>query len=160
MGTRSGIVTLRFTSRWPYNPLSLVIAMAGGSRFFSHVFAIAGGKAYESSMTHGCRSVDVPEAMQGIVRYQDMRVEVPDIDAAIRFANDQDGKKYDFAGALAIPLLKSDDWSDESRWWCSELVFAMLMAGGVNLLDPDEVHRVTPNDLFQCFYPKSELMRA
>lgn len=40
------------------------------------------------------------------------------------------------------------------------LSLVMLMAGGVTLLDPDEMHRVTPNDLFQCFYPKSELMRA
>ena len=157
---KSGIVTLRFTSRWPHNPISLVIALAGGSRFFSHVVAIAGGRAYESSMNHGCRAVDVAAMMKGIVRYQDMRVEVPDIDAAIAFGEAQAGKAYDFAGALTLPLLKSDDWGDDSSWWCSELAFAMLMAGGVTLLDPDEVHRVTPNDLFQCFYPKSELMRA
>ncbi|KQQ86899.1 hypothetical protein ASF77_19635 [Massilia sp. Leaf139] len=89
-----------------------------------------------------------------------MEVEVPDIGAAVAFAEGQGGKPYDFAGALALPLLKSDDWGDDSRWWCSELVFAMLMAGGRTLLDPAEKHRVTPNDLYQCFFPKSQLMRA
>lgn len=157
---KSGKVTLRFTSRWPHNPISLVIALASGSRFFSHVVAIVDGEAFESSMTHGCRACTVADVMKGIVRYQDMAVDVPDIEAALAFARAQHGKPYDFAGALALPLLKSDDWGDESRWWCSELVFAMLMAGGVNLLDPDEVHRVTPNDLFQCYHPKTELMRA
>jgi len=160
MDQRPGIVTLRFTSRWPYNPISLAIATLTGSRFFSHVVAIIDDRAYEASMTHGCRACSVPDIMKGIVRYQDMHVTVPDIDAARAFAEAQAGKPYDFAGALALPLLKSDDWNDDSRWWCSELVFAMLMAGGVTLLDPDEMHRVTPNDLFQCFYPKSELMRA
>lgn len=157
---KSGKVTLRFTSRWPHNPISLAIALASGSRFFSHVVAIVDGEAFESSMTHGCRACTVADVMKGIVRYQDMVVEVPDIDAALTFGRGQHGKKYDYAGALALPLLKSDDWGDESRWWCSELVFAMLMAGGRTLLDPDEMHRVTPNDLYQCFFPKSELMRA
>lgn len=160
MDKRPGIVTLRFTSRWPYNPLSLAIAVLGGSRFFSHVVAIVDGEAFESSMTHGCRACTVADVMKGIVRYQDMVVDVPDIEAALAFARAQHGKPYDFAGALALPLLQSDNWGDESRWWCSELVFAMLMAGGATLLDPDEMHRVTPNDLYQCFFPKSQLMRA
>jgi len=160
MGSRSGIVTLRFTSRWPYNPMSLAIATFTGSKFFSHVVSIIGDRAYEASMTHGCRACSVDQVMDGVVRYRDMHVEVPDIDAAIAFGEAQHGKPYDFAGAVGLPLLKSDDWCDDGKWWCSEVVFAQLMAGGANLLDPDEVHRVTPNDLFQCFYPKSELMRA
>jgi hypothetical protein len=109
-------------------------------------------------MTHGCRAVGVAEAMAGIVRYQDMQVAVPDIDAAIAFGEAQDEKGYDFAGALGLPLLKSDDWHDDSRWWCSEHNFALLMAGGAILLDPDENRRITPNDLHQCFYPKTALM--
>ena len=156
----SGTVTLRFTSRWPYNPVSLLIATFTGSRFFSHVVAIIGERAYEASMTHGCRATAIPDVMKGVVRYQDMLVEVPDLDAVIAFGEAQHGKPYDFGGAFALPLLSSDDWNDDHKWWCSELAFAMLMAGGVTLLDPQERHRVTPNDLYQCFYPKSELMRA
>jgi hypothetical protein len=37
---RGGIVTVRLTSRWPYNPLSLAIGIAAGSRQFSHAITI------------------------------------------------------------------------------------------------------------------------
>ena len=154
-----GIVTIRFTSRWPYNPMSLAIATLSQSRFFSHTVALIGDRAYESSMMHGCRAVDVPAVMIGIVRYQDMQISVPDIEAAQDFGEAQDGKPYDFPGALGIPFLRSDEWSDDEKWWCSEHNFALVMAGGVMMLDPDEKSRVTPNDLHQCYYPKSALMR-
>lgn len=158
---RSGTVTIRFTSRWPYNPASLAIALLSGSReLFSHTMNIIEGRAYEASMTHGCRAVSVAEAMEGIVRWQDMQVWVPDLAASIEFGEDQDGKPYDFAGALGIPFLMSEDWRDDSKWWCSELNFAQIMAGGTFMLDPAEKGRVRPNDLRQCFYPKSALMAA
>jgi hypothetical protein len=158
---RPGIVTIRFTSRWPYNPMSLAIAIASGSReHLSHSMAIIDGRAYEASMNHGCRAVPVAEAMKGIVRWQDMPVWVPDLDAAIAFGEAQHGKGYDYPGALGIPLLMSEDWADDSKWWCSEHNFALLMAGGTFLLDPAEKKRVTPNDLRQCYYPKSALMAA
>jgi hypothetical protein len=156
----AGTVTIRFTSRWPYNPMSLAIATLSGSRFFSHTIAIIADSAYEASMTHGCRAADLADAMTGIVRYQDMAIQVPDIEAAIAFGEAQDGKPYDFLGAIGIPFLKSDDWHDDSKWWCSEHNFALVVAGGVTMLDPDEKNRVTPNDLHQCFFPKSALVYA
>ena len=158
---RPGTVTIRYTSRWPHNPLSLAIALASASReLFSHTVAIIGDRAYEASMTHGCRACPLDDAMQGIQRWQDMPVIVPDIDAAIAFGEAQVGKGYDFAGALGLPFLMSTDWADDGKWWCSEHNFALLMAGGVMLLDPDEKRRVTPNDLRQCNIPKLALMSA
>ena len=156
----AGIVTIRFTSRWPYNPVSLAIAVMAQSRFFSHTVAVIGDRAYEASMTHGCRAVPLASAMAGIVRYQDMQILVPDIEAAKSFGEAQDGKPYDFPGALGLPFLQSDEWHDDAKWWCSEHNFALVMAGGVMMLDPDEKSRVTPNDLHQCYFPKSALMRA
>jgi hypothetical protein len=164
---RPGIVTLRFTSRWPYNPISLAIACLTDSREgFSHVMAIIEGRAYEANMLHGCRAVPVEVAMAGMVRWQDMPVAVPDLDAAIAFGeaqcggNGQHGKPYDWPGAFGLPLLRSEDWADGGKWWCSELAFALLMAGGTTLLDPQETKRVTPNDLRQCNYPKLALTYA
>lgn len=156
----AGVVTVRFTTKWPWNPASLVIARCSGSRFFSHVVAIIGDRAYEASMTGGCRAVAIDEVMKGVVQYQDMKVWVPDLEKAVAFGEEQNGRAYDFWGAMGIPLLKSDEWGDTSSWWCSELVFALLMAGGTILLDPDEAHRVTPNDLFQCFYPKLQRIQV
>jgi hypothetical protein len=158
---RAGLVTVRYTSRWPYNPGSLLIGAASGSpELLSHVMAIIDGRAYEATMTHGCRAVPVEVAMKGIVRYQDMPVWVPDLDDAVKFGEAQDKKPYDFPGAIGLPLLQSEDWADTGKWWCSELVFALLMAGGTVLLDPDEAKRVTPNNLRQCNYPKLAMVAA
>jgi hypothetical protein len=160
-----GYVTVRLTSRWPFNPISLAVGVLSGSRQFSHAIAIVEGRAYEASMTHGCRTGTLAELMEGIVVYRDMQVWVPDLDAAIAFAEAQCGpkppavpKKYDWAGAIGIPLTYSEDWADDSRWWCSELVFAIVLAGGTRLFDPDVMKRVCPIHLQMCDYPKSALV--
>jgi hypothetical protein len=160
MDKRPGIITVRLTSRWPYNPLSLAVGVCAGSRQFSHSITIIGQRAYEASMTHGCRAGTVEELMDGIVVYRDMPVVVPDIDAARTFAEQQVGKGYDFAGAAGIPLTYSEDWTDDSKWWCSDLTFATVLAGGLRLFDPAVMKRVRPIDLHMVDYPKSELMRA
>lgn len=74
MSTRGGFVTVRLTSRWPYNPISLAVGVLSGSRQFSHAIAIIGDRAYEASMTHGCRACSVAEVMEGIAVYRDMPV--------------------------------------------------------------------------------------
>ena len=160
MHPRSGIVTVRLTSRWPYNPISLAVGVAAGSRQFSHSITIIGDRAYEASMTHGCRAGTVDQLMDGIVIYRDMQVVVPDIDAARTFAEAQVGKKYDFAGAVGIPLTYSEDWTDDSKWWCSDLTFAILLAGGLRLFDPAVMKRVRPIDLHMPDYPKGPIVRT
>lgn len=155
--TQGGYLTIRLTSRWPYNPVSLAVGVLSGSRQFSHAITIIGPKAYEASMAHGCRTGSVNELMAGIVVYRDMEVWVPDIRAAVQFAEDQVGKGYDWFGAIGIPLTYSEDWSDDGSWWCSDLAFAIVMAGGTRLFDPAMMKRVRPVDLQMCDYPKSAL---
>ncbi|MGB9107483.1 MAG: hypothetical protein WCC39_02230 [Telluria sp.] len=157
---RCGYVTVRLTSRWPYNPLSLAIGIAAGSRQFSHAITIIGDRAYEASMTHKCRVGSVEELMEGVAVYRDMPVWVPDLDTAIAFADAQVGKRYDWAGAIGIPLTYSEDWSDDSCWWCSDLVFAIVMAGGTRLFDPVVMKRVRPIDLHMVDHPKSSVVWA
>lgn len=162
---RGGFVTVRLTSRWPYNVLSLAVGVLSGSRQFSHAIAIIEERAYEASMTHGCRAGSVAELMEGIVVYRDMRVWVSHLDAAIKFAEAQcnpappaSPKKYDWAGAIGIPLTYSEDWADDRRWWCSELVFAIVLVGGTRLFDPTVMKRVRPIDLHMCDHPKAALV--
>jgi hypothetical protein len=156
---RAGYVTVRLTSRWPYNPLSLAIGIAAGSRQFSHAMVILGGDmAYEASITHGCRVGTEIELMEGVAVYRDMHVWVPDIVGAIAFAEAQAGKKYDWLGAIGIPMTYSEDWADDSKWWCSDLVFAIVLAGGVRLFDPDVMKRVRPIDLHMADYPKGPIV--
>jgi hypothetical protein len=163
---RGGYVTVRLTSRWPYNPISLAVGVLAGSRQFSHAFAIIENRAYEASMTHDCRADTVEVMMEGIAVYRDMQVWVPDIDAAIEFAEAQCDpdppavpKKYDWAGAAGIPLTYSEDWADTSKWWCSELVFAIVLEGGTRLFDPDIMKRVCPIHLHMVDLPKTPTMR-
>lgn len=153
------IITIRFTTKWPWNPTSVIIGRLAGSREYSHSMNIINGIAYEATMMHGCRAVSVDEAMRGVAMYRDMRVPVADIGAAIAFGRAQDGKGYDFAGAFGLPLLASEDWADWSKWWCSELCFMQIGMGGTWMLDPDEQKRVRPNDLHQCNYQKTPIVR-
>lgn len=155
---RGGYITVRLTSRWPWNPLSLAVGIAAGSRQFSHAITLIERRAYEASMTHGCRAGTVDELMAGIAVYRDMDVWVPDLDASIAFAEAQVGKHYDWPGAIGIPLTYSEDWSDDKRWWCSDLVFAILLAGGRRLFDPDAMKRVRPIDLHMADYPKGPIV--
>lgn len=157
---RGGTVTIRLTSRWPYNPLSFAIGVLSGSHEFSHAIAIIEGRAYEASMMHGCRAGSVTELMEGVAVCRDMDVWVPDIHAAVEFAEAQAGKKYDWPGAIGIPFTYSEDWSDDSCWWCSDLAFAILLAGGTRLFDPAVLKRARPIDLHMADHPKSALMRA
>lgn len=157
---RGGFVTVRLTSRWPYNPISLAVGVLSGSRQFSHAIAIIEDRAYEASMTHGCRAGTVDEVMAGIVVYRDMPVWVPDLDAAQAFAQAQVGKGYDWPGAIGIPFTYSEDWSDDGSWWCSDLVFAIVLAGGTRLFDPAVMKRVRPIDLHMVNHPKSPVVWA
>lgn len=150
---------IRFTTKFPPNIGSVIVARASGSKQFSHCMVVVNGRAFEASMTHGCRVVPVNQAMDGVAYYQDMEVPVLDLSQAVDFGLEQDGKHYDWLGALGIPFLASEDWADDSKWWCSELVFAMVMAGGNFILDPKTKKRVTPQDLLMLNFPKTEIKR-
>lgn len=87
-----------------------------------------------------------------------MEVWVLDIAGAVAFAEAQCSKGYDWIGAAGIPFTYSESWSDDSKWWCSELVFAILLDGGVRLYDPDVMKRIRPIDLHMVDYPKGPIV--
>lgn len=157
----NNVITLRFTTHWPPNPFSPIIAVLGGSRIWSHVFAILPDDyAYQSSMFKGVNKCTIEQAMKGVKSYVDMIVPIQDETKCVAWARSQIGADYDWAGVLGIPLLYSTDWQDDSAWWCSEYVFMLLGKGGTWLLDPVAHDRVTPNDLIMCNYTKSEIIYA
>jgi hypothetical protein len=119
---------------------------------------IIDGMAYEASMIHGCRVVPIDTAMEGIVAYQDMQIPVLDISSSIAWGKKQDGKGYDFFGAIGLPFLASQDWADDKKWWCSEMNFMQIGAAGNWMLDKNEFKRITPNDLYICNYQKSDVI--
>lgn len=62
-----------------------------------------------------------------------------------RFALDQFGKGYDWWGCLRF--ISRRNLPDNDKWFCSELVFAAYLAGGVRLLERIEPEQVSPGML-------------
>lgn len=75
-----------------------------------------------------------------------LRLLFPGTDAALSWAQTQQGKRYDWS---AIAGMGADrNWRDPNRWFCSELVAAAFEKTGNPLFSPDTtVYRITPRDL-------------
>ena len=127
-------ITLHYTRR-PWNPISWLIRWAmPRSRFAlalsSHVIVQIGAWCYEATMLHGVRRVRPTEALRGQLVVRRVDYQVPDVSEAIRFADDQVGAGYDFAGAFGLSLAPDRDWADPSSWFCYEFAAAVLRAAG------------------------------
>ena len=62
--------------------------------------------------------------------------------AALAFARQQKGKRYDLIGAIGAGF--NHDWQNPNQWYCSELDSGAIQAGGFMLFHPD-VGRITPH---------------
>lgn len=60
--------------------------------------------------------------------FEIVEIECPDPDAALRFAREQLGKRYDYLGALGAPFRAP--WGRNGRWYCSELLESALASAG------------------------------
>jgi hypothetical protein len=149
-------VTIRFTSKAHIG--AKIAALLAQSENFNHCMLIDEGMVYEA-VTKGTRYVRPERAMHKVKAYQEIKILVPNIEAMREFLKDQLGASYDWAGAIGLPILRSDNWQDPNKWWCSELIVAALSAGGINILDPMQFNRVTPNDIYILNYEKGPLIR-
>lgn len=70
-----------------------------------------------------------------------------------KFYYDQIGKPYDFGQIIGI--LSHHDWSDTSKWFCSELAYAGLSFNGFPLFREEELDRVSPGLLMLSPYLKA-----
>lgn len=68
-------------------------------------------------------------------------IELPDDDAAHKFALDQIGKPYDWSGVIGIGIRRN--WQADTAWFCSELVEAACVAGGRQRFE-NNIWRVNP----------------
>lgn len=151
----SGFVTVRWTSKGHIG--SHISGVLAQSRNFNHVMLLDDGMAHEAVMFRGVHTCRPGIAMRGVHRYQEMYVFVPDLEAMRTFMRDQYGKPYDYGGAFGLPIQQAENWQSDDKWWCSEFVLAALIAGGACILDPNQTHRVTPDDLGQVNIPKTEI---
>lgn len=68
-------------------------------------------------------------------------------DLALRFAMAQVGKEYDFSSVFRFVSRRQERRAAAGKWFCSELVFAALQKGGVNVLDRIQPWAVSPGML-------------
>ena len=69
--------------------------------------------------------------------FQFCEIAVPE--SAIAFAQSQVGKPYDYTGILGFGLHRN--WQDDRKWFCSELIAAACLHGGVRLFH-EEFHNL------------------
>src|ERR1700761_6117290 len=80
-------------------------------------------------------------------------VELPNILAAITFARAQIGKPYNMDAIANMALHRTRLFSmDQPSWFCDELLYAICLAGGVQLLGTDNPLTLTPQEVFLSPY--------
>lgn len=127
--------------------LSRVIRWRTWSVYSHAAWLCASGTVIEAWTKGGVRHVanlSVAHTPGTIVDLYEITAEV-DYAAAELFLKRQLGKPYDFLGILGFILRRR--CQEESRWFCSELVFSAVLAGGLRLLNTLDPWQVSPGEL-------------
>lgn len=125
---------------------SSLIRWASAGRF-SHVDLVVAGGLLGARLDGGVRVRPM-----GYAKFTDISrvsVPVPDIRGAIDFAYDQIGKPYAKGAIVDIILHRERPFSmDQKSWFCDELLYATVMAGGVELLNTSNPFWLTPWEVY------------
>lgn len=122
--------------RWmlPRNRLAMALV--------SHGVIVDGDYIIEASLWHGwaetirkrriggVRRILATQALAGAVIFETVDHVVPNAEAGLRFARQQEGKPYDFKGAFGLGIAADRDWQEDDCWFCFEIIAAMLHAAG------------------------------
>jgi hypothetical protein len=112
---------------------------------WNHVAIEIDGQLYEARGATGVTRSSAKGYLQGWSKSATVEINPPSPDLAVKFLDAQVGKGYDFGGLIALPFRKP--WHGVSKWFCSELVAAALLAAGLPKMRV-EAHRITPRDLW------------
>lgn len=111
---------------------------------YSHVALMKGDTIIEATLKHGVVVKPLQDFMKKYKRKLICEVEGVDEEKAWNFALDQCNKPYDVKAIFGFLLRRN--WTDDNSWFCSELVAASLLKGGVSIVRKD-ASRVTPEDI-------------
>lgn len=112
---------------------------------WSHCAVIDGDTVIDATWPHGVRRTLLAD---WVIRYADNEVaniQLPHEDAATGFLVRQIGRRYDWTALVGFFFRRG--WKDEDRWFCSELVEAAVMAGGLRRFR-EQLTRITPRDVW------------
>ena len=91
---------------------------------------------------HGVKERTLAEYLHNTTKYQFKEVEVPDAAKGIAWARAQVGKSYDWGGVISFAVHR--DWSEDDRWFCSELAEGAIQAAGRDRFIENSVRRISP----------------
>lgn len=123
-----------FTRR-KWNAISWLIRWAvPRSRFSlalsSHCLIDSGVAVYEATMLHGVRCVPREVALKSQTIVKVTEYQVPNVTDGYKWASEQVGTPYDWAGALGLGLTPGRDWKQDDKWFCYEFAAGVLQAAG------------------------------
>lgn len=128
---------------------ALAIKLFTVSKFAHCALVMPDGETViESTAKHGGVNLSTLTELKKINEYVEVCpyfVEHPNL--AYDFAKSQIGKGYDFKYIFSFII--SREWQDQTKWACSELVYASLMAGGRRIFRDEFKERITPGDLYK-----------
>ena len=122
------------------HPGSLVIKL-GTMSHWSHVGILIDDEVYDTTLGTGVSKQSLKSFQNRYPVTEILEIQVPDEDSAIKFLMQQMGKPYDWTALFGMVLQRN--WQKDDSWFCSELVEAVLKAGGKQRFR-DSVSRITP----------------
>ncbi len=134
---------------------NIIVRSVNGDGFIAHgIDFITRGVVCHSEfvfgdVTFGSRSDDGVKYRPLDVYPVDIRSTIPATDAQytklLAFLHAQQGKGYDALGDVGI--LTDQDWHDDRKWFCSELVTAALEYAEIIKPIHSAVNHITPEDV-------------
>lgn len=108
-----------FASDW--YPASIAIKLFTVSRW-SHVGIVDGDHVIETTLLTGCTRTPVDEWKKKHAKHHFAEIDCPrGVPAALEFAREQVGTKYDWRGIIGLAVRKGG-FQQKHEWFCSELV--------------------------------------
>lgn len=129
---------LRFSAS--NHPISWLVQQRSGCRF-SHVDFLVGDRLLGALPGGGVQWRFALPKLETRSAY----FEVP-VKDGWRYAETMVGKSYDYIAVALLGLPFPRQWTDDNRWFCSELVAASLLHAKMPIVNPDS-WGVTPRDL-------------
>ncbi len=142
-----GIIVAQFVTE-KYDPESALIRWASNGEY-SHVDIVLPEGTLLGARANGgvkIRNFNYAKFTAKSV----VQVYVPDYDAAMNFAMSQIGKPYNY-GAIADMIFGRDrgyDSENQPSWFCDELLYATVSAGGRWLLNEPNPLVLTPQEVY------------
>ncbi len=117
---------------------------------WNHVgLVLPDGRVIDSTFKTGVRIISEEEFRRHYTRTETWNVHVPLEDYAHDFALAQEGKPYDFSALFGL-FFQKYSWQEDDKWFCSELLEAILQAGG-RVRFRTCIHRILPRETYSVF---------